>query len=291
MTNHVDAIPMPAAEAAEPASPIELYPCRYGASPLVFRGPRVRLTRAYVAALGGTETHGRFIADPWPDLLEDRIDLRCVNLGIAQCGPDLYADDDTVLEICANARATVLQVPGAQNLSNRYYAVHPRRNDRLVSIEPALRAVFPEVEFAQYYFTRALLRTLHATSPERFAPIRVELRRIWVARMNRLLARIPGRTVLVWIGQRSPDAPAETVDAGDPPFVTRAMLAALRGRIAGLVEVVEAEVPAARHHLGGRIATPGDRPAARALPGPATHAEAARRLIAPVLRAIGDGPI
>ncbi len=46
---------------------LDYYPCRYGASKLLFRGPRRRLQGDYVAFLGGTETYGKFIETPFRD--------------------------------------------------------------------------------------------------------------------------------------------------------------------------------------------------------------------------------
>ena len=51
---------------------LDYFPCRYGQSKLLFRGPRRRLEGAYVAAIGGTETYGKFVPDPYPALARMR---------------------------------------------------------------------------------------------------------------------------------------------------------------------------------------------------------------------------
>ena len=43
-------------------------PCTYPDSKLMFRGPQRDLTSDYIAFLGGTETYGKFIAEPFPYL-------------------------------------------------------------------------------------------------------------------------------------------------------------------------------------------------------------------------------
>ena len=40
---------------------LDYFPCRYGRSRVLFRGPRRPLDVPYVAFLGGTETYGRFL--------------------------------------------------------------------------------------------------------------------------------------------------------------------------------------------------------------------------------------
>ncbi|RVT82309.1 hypothetical protein DXV76_17710 [Rhodobacteraceae bacterium CCMM004] len=258
--------------------------CSYPGTPLRFRGPRRRLDGDYVAVLGGSEAFGRYVEDPFPDLLQDILGRRVVNLAVENAGPDVYLNDPTVLSMAAGASARILQVPGAHTLSNRFYSVHPRRNDRLIGPSAMLRAVYPEVDFTEFHFVRHMLETLLAVSPPRFGLVREELRRLWVARTNLLLSRIGRADVLVWLGDRLPDDAGESLRDGGPPFVTRAMLSGLRGRIGERVEMM-----AARRDLDGKTYPPGERAAALALPGPAVHealADAlARALAAPDERA------
>ena len=121
---------------------LDYYPCRYGTSRVLFRGPRRDLDRPYVAMLGSTETYGKFVPEPYPALTEAATGLRVVNLGYVNAGLDLYLKDPEVLDTAARARVTVVQIMGAQNLSNRFYTVHPRRNDRFTGPTPLLRALF-----------------------------------------------------------------------------------------------------------------------------------------------------
>ena len=45
----------------------------------------------------------------------------------------VFVNEPTVIDICSKALVTVVQLMGAQNTSNRFYAVHPRRNDRFLA--------------------------------------------------------------------------------------------------------------------------------------------------------------
>ncbi len=65
---------------------VNYFPCQYGASKLLFRGPRRKLRGDFVAFLGGTETYGKFIEAPFPMLLEYETGLKSVNLGCANVG-------------------------------------------------------------------------------------------------------------------------------------------------------------------------------------------------------------
>ncbi|WP_093038295.1 DUF6473 family protein [Roseovarius azorensis] len=258
--------------------PLDYQHVNYGASKLLFRGPRRRLDGGYVACLGGTETYGKFIERPFPDLLSRGLALPCVNLGWANAGVDVFLMDEGLLALAHRARAVVLQIPSAMNLSNPYYRVHPRRNDRFVQASPRLYRLFPEVDFTEFHFTRHLMLRLSDIDPARFAILRVELQEVWVARMQHLLDRIGRPVVLLWFAGHPPGNGEGSADlCDDPAYVSRAMLQAVGSRAAYVVEVVASPGAKALGTHGMRFA-PLEEIAAAALPGPLAHSEVARAL-------------
>src|SRR6056297_3483875 len=272
---------------AKGRAPLDYEPCRYAGSNLVFRGPQRCVARDYVAFLGGSETYGRFIRTPFPALVEERLGVPCVNFGWPNAGPDVMSGDAGLDRLVARARAVVLQVPGALNLSNRFYRVHPRRNDRFLRATRPLQSLFPDVDFTEYTFTRHLLKSLQGLAPERFDLVRDELRTAWVERMIDLVHRIGPPVILLWFAARLPERGAQQPDVTyDPAFVTRAMLDGVAPHAARFVEVTTS---AAAQKMGtrGMIFTLEEAEAARCLPGPAAHEEAALGLL-PVLREVLD---
>lgn len=260
---------------AQGAAALEYFPCRYGGSRKLFRGPPRPLEGEYIAFLGGTETYGLFVPRPFPALVEDRLGLPCLNLGWKNAGPDAFLTDAGVLAAARGARAVVLQVPGAHNLTNRYYSVHSARNDRFLQAAPIMRRLFPEVDFTDFAFTRHMLRTLAERHPERFSVLVVELQHAWVARMGDLIARIGRPLALLWFGARE----AGVAGAGGALFVTPEMLAALSPAPTVVIDATPG--PAAREAgTAGMVFSEPEAPAARDLPGPAAHAEAAERIAA-----------
>ena len=260
---------------------LDYFPCRYGTSRLTFRGPRRGLDRPYVAFLGGTETYGKYVPEPFPGLVEAEIGFAAINLGCVNAGLDAYLGEAEILQMARGAEAVVLQVVGAGNLSNRYYSVHSRRNDRFIAASPLLKSLFREVDFTDFNFTRHMLLTLHATSQDRFELLADELRATWVSRMTELLAALPARTVLLWLaGHR----PAGRLPRGgltpDPVLVDAEMLAQVRPLAGGYAEAICG--PAARlaglDGLDGMAFPALEAPAAAALPGPEAHRNVARIL-------------
>ncbi|MFD0859161.1 DUF6473 family protein [Roseovarius aquimarinus] len=267
------------------ATPLDYMPCRYGTSKLLFRGPARDPRGRYVAFLGGTETYGKFIRRPFPALVEERCGLPCINLGWPNAGLDVLLHDSAILPAASGAALAVVQVPGAQNLSNRYFTVHPRRNDRFVKPSVLLRAIYPEVDFTEFHFTRHMLGHLADLSPERFAPVRRELQQAWRARMRLLLTRIDAPVLLLWLAPQAAPLRADLPGPGAAPaFVTRAMLEAPGGACVRLVELAYGEAA-----LGGRgmAFSPFEAQAAAELPGPGVHALAADALMPALREALG----
>ncbi|MHA6263185.1 DUF6473 family protein [Arenibacterium sp. CAU 1754] len=253
--------------------------CKYGNSRLLFRGPPRDLNAPYVAFLGGSETFGKFVAAPFARLVEQTVGTPCVNLGCGDAGLDTFLHDRDVMQVASGAEMAVVQVMGAQNLTNRFYRVHPRRNDRFIEPSAVLNRVFGEVDFTEFNFNKHLLRTLWRISPERFAMVRDELQARWVARMRVLLARLKRKPMLLWL--RYEDEPGQDPASGlgaKPALVTRAMLDQLADDVRDLVEV---EVAMAEHagEVDGMVFGPLQAPAAAHMIGPATHARIAEALL------------
>jgi len=252
--------------------------CRYGNSKLMFRGPQWALDGTYDAVIGGTETFGRFLEAPYPALLEKMTGRRVINLGCLNAGPGAFSRDETLLEICQKADVTIIEVMGVQNMSNRFYTVHPRRNDRFIKATDLLRSIYPDVDFTEFSFTGHLLDSLARRSRKRFDLLRQELRSDWVGRMKTLIGRIGGKVILLWLARQSPrdDGPAQAAWQA-PAFIDQALLDQVSGPVAALVEVVATpdEIAAGLERM---VFTQFEEPAARSLLGPIVHQEAARAL-------------
>ena len=149
--------------------------CRYDGSRLTYRGPHRPIRGSYTAIIGGSETHGRHVSRPFASLLERAMVSRCVNLGVVNSGPEAFLRDEGSLDIARKAGRVVLQVMDGAVPSNRFFKVHPRRNDRFVAPTPELIALFPEVDFADIHFVRHLLAMLKAACPNRYRAVESEL--------------------------------------------------------------------------------------------------------------------
>lgn len=184
-------------------------PCRYGKSKLLFRGPRQSLEQPFIAALGGSETYGEWVHNPWPELLSDALNMPVVNFGCLNAGLDVFLHEPHLQDVLAKAQMCVVQLLGPETMSNRFYAVHPRRNNRFLRASKLMRSVFQGVDFDQFNFIPHMLDTLEREAPDGFESLARELQVAWVARMTRLLNELPGQKVLLAI-EAAPLAGART---------------------------------------------------------------------------------
>lgn len=258
--------------------PLDYHPVVYPGSVLRFRGPGRGLETPYVLCLGGSETFGRFIHAPFCDQLDAALPWDVVNMGVMNAGLDVILRDGAIISALRGASAVVLQITGAQNMTNRFYSVHPRRNDRFVKATTMLRTLYRDVDFTEFHFTRHLLTHLRSLSRDRFGVVETELKAAWVARMQNFVERSPVPVHLLWLSRRHPEeAEPETRLGPDPLFVTHDMLAQVTGAAASL-SIAVPPVRDRRSPTRGMFFAAREEAAPRVLPGPECHDQAARLL-------------
>jgi hypothetical protein len=253
-------------------------PCQYGMSRLIFRGPRKSLDGDYVACIGGSETFGRFLRMPFVEQLEQGLGQECVNLGCVNAGMDAFLRDGAVMAMCHDARAVVVQIMGAQNQNNNFYKVHPRRNDRFLRPTEALMTLYPDVDFADFTFTRHMLAALQATDPDRFSIVHKDLQFQWSHSMRRFVQGVDCPVVLLWMADHGPsDGSDHNILRTDPLFVTRAMVDEVAQIAAGYVDIVPTEVEIAEG-ARGMVYGPAEAYAAAQALGQVAHEQATEAL-------------
>lgn len=259
---------------------LDYLPCRYGTSKLLFRGPKRKLDDPYVAFLGGAETYGRFITRPFPTLVEEETGMTCANFGFPNAGLDVYSCDPFVPEAAAAAKITVIQAMGAHNMTNRYYSVHPRRNDRFVAPSDLLKSIFRNIDFSEFHFNKHMLTALKWASPAQFEVMLAELQAAWVARMRLLMGQMRGKIILLWFADHAPsDESLPCLSLGaDPLFISREMIDQVAPLATRVIQVVPS-ASAKKEGTSGMQFAPLEAHIAAQLPGARAHHEVATALI------------
>jgi len=261
-------------------------PCFYPNVDLAFRGPERSLEGPYVTFLGGTLFHGKYAVTAIPDRVEQVIGRPCVNLGLMNAGVGVMSLPPLV-DLANRGAATVIEIVAAQNTTNRFYKVHPRRNDRLVSVTRLFRKVFPDLDLSEVHFTRHLLRLMRQSAPNRFETVVEELRAAWVEGMLGLLSAVEGPKILVWAVPQ----PATIAGQGfveEPYLIDRAVVHAISDRADALVEVRETDEMRARGYAGMHVPDTQSR-ILSALPRASLLDATAEALLEPLARS-GIGP-
>ena len=275
------------------AEGLDYAPCRYGTSRLRFRGPWTAPSPDALAFIGGLETFGRFTPDPFAAQTARTLGRPCLNLGVPNAGPDLLLGDPALIDICNSSAATVLQIPGALNLSNGFYTVHPRHNDRFTGASDKARAAFPRIDFTEFTFTRHLIGTLWRRAPKAFAALHDDLQKTWIERMTRLITRIETPLILLWLSDTPPRPATGDEDTDpltrDPALISEGMMARIAPQASEVVTILATEADIAKGQTG--LVVPNtERTAASRMLGTEVHRMTADALTGALAR-IGIGPM
>lgn len=204
--------------------------CQYPGARVTYRGPPANLQRPYMAFIGASETFGPFVEAPFPTLIAEAYGVEVLNLGVRNAGPDVHLQSRAMLQLTSVAVATVVQVPLIPNLSNRFYRVHPRRNDRFLCITEELRALAPYVDLCDVNFIGHFWAELARQAPDVVSLVRQEVEEVWLDRMRLMLRHIKSPVYLLVIEKDVANPAAKWA-------VSRTMLDALRSLVSQIVHV------------------------------------------------------
>ena len=145
-----------------------------------------------MACVGGDETFGRFVESPFPDAVQKQLGKTCANFGSLFAGVEALTRRSRSAEVGKPAERCVLQLPQVHGQSNRFYRVHPRRNDRFLEPTQDLLALYPDIDFTEVHFVRHLLKAAcHGKfSDARFEVVAHELRQGWLRSLGTFLGQL-----------------------------------------------------------------------------------------------------
>ena len=86
--------------------------------PYVFRGSKLPIKDRFLVALGSAFTFGRLIKKPYSEILEEKIQLPVVNLGIGGARPSAYLCYPSIIDFCKKAELVICEVMSARGYTN-----------------------------------------------------------------------------------------------------------------------------------------------------------------------------
>lgn len=82
------------------------------------RGPKPSLLRGtYFVCIGSAHTFGRYVQDPFPNLVSQNIGVECLNFGVGGAGPLMFKQQ-ALNEIINHAKFAVIQIMSGRSMSN-----------------------------------------------------------------------------------------------------------------------------------------------------------------------------
>jgi hypothetical protein len=194
-------------------------------------------SKPYGVAIGAAQTFGRYVAEPFPQLVAAQNNIQILNLGFAGAGPSFFLRRPELLRWINGAEFVVVQAMSGRNVSNFVFetcenqdVVRKRGTKDTMFVESAYRAFLLESE------------------PSLAIALRAANRVQWLREMAELFKRISvPRRCLLWFSRRKPNY-KEGLDNlssywGDMPhFVTRPLLEELIRTVSvECIEVVSTE--------------------------------------------------
>lgn len=83
-----------------------------------FRGEEPNLNKEFIACLGSAHTFGRYIERPFPDLLQDNLNMQVLNLGRPAGQPYLCCTENNLLDLVNKSKLCIIQVFSARFSNN-----------------------------------------------------------------------------------------------------------------------------------------------------------------------------
>lgn len=156
-----------------------------------FRGPKPDLKPGeYIAFIGAAQTFGCYCQNPFPDLIQKKLNVDILNLGMGGAGPEHFIEPK-LLELINDAKAVVVQVLSARSVENSYMedctgTITLRETGEKVSSEEAYRRVLSKSEdFAKQIVS--------------------ETRENYIKKYHDLLDKITVPKILFWFSEREPE--------------------------------------------------------------------------------------
>lgn len=203
---------------------------------LAVRGPRPQniKPKTYCVSLGAADTFGRFVPQPYPQLLAKALDLSSLNLGFAGVGPSFYnqARNQTLIQLVNNAQFATISIFSGRSQSNSKFTTAWRSQEQYC-LENG------QTMPADYAYQQLLEDSDRAT----IAALVEETRSRYLKEFIQLLEKITVPKVLLWFARRSPDYTL-TYDSilnlfgGFPHLINRDMVNALKPYCDDYVEYV-----------------------------------------------------
>lgn len=181
-----------------------------------FRGPKPELGKdRYFVCVGAAQTFGCYCPRPFPAILEQKLGIPALNLGVGGAGPAFFLNQRRLLEYINESRFAIIQVMSGRSADNSMFRMVQNRGGSLERISDGkvtpYRSAYQEileldVSWWKLPFARSYVQKAAAlfSSNRHARSIVDETRENWVESFRNLLEAIRVPKILFWFSERSP---------------------------------------------------------------------------------------
>lgn len=159
------------------------------------RGPEPQNLKKneYFVCLGAAQTFGVLCQSPYPTLLEQKLNIPVLNLGIGGAGPSFFLKENSLIEYINNSRFAIVQVMSGRSEDNSLFHGNGI-------------GVFERLSDRKRVLARAAYKELIMMHDENYVKqIIAETRKNWIKSYQKLLELIKVPKILFWFSKRSVD--------------------------------------------------------------------------------------
>lgn len=182
--------------------------------------------RAYVAFLGGAQTFGRFVEEPFPTRVSKTTGWPSLNLAFGGAKPEVYLETPGLIAAINNSAVAVIQIMSARGSPNSVIRAPRIQNN-------VMRYQLGDAPAREIFVDGAYRLLLQQADEQTIAECVKETRSAWVVSMKELLALITVPKILFWFSTRPPAYQWTTKNVhalmgAYPQFVNADMVAELK---------------------------------------------------------------
>ncbi|MDY6783749.1 MAG: DUF6473 family protein [Cyanobacteriota bacterium] len=199
-----------------------------------FRGPKIEnlSSTPHFVCIGAAQTFGCFCERPYPKILEEKLNLPPLNLGVGGAGPSFYLKNEALISYINQGQFAIVQVMSGRSEGNHLF--ESRKGTSFLTKVSDGTSLNAEATYSQL---------LKAESRSVVRQIVAETRQNWLNNYKKLLGEIKIPKILLWFSVRKPYYQERYANSyqlfGDfPQFVNLKMMEQLRQYSDDYVECV-----------------------------------------------------
>ncbi|MBR8828223.1 MAG: hypothetical protein DSM107014_10055 [Gomphosphaeria aponina SAG 52.96 = DSM 107014] len=166
---------------------------------LLVRGPiPEKLEKnSYFVCIGAAQTYGRFCPNPYPKLLQERLEIPALNLGHGGSTPSYFLEHEKLSKYINNAKFAIIQVTSARYASNAYFESEYEPKRSYLFTRKSNGEKIPWIKVYQ--------ELLDKYDKEYVKKNVAESRENWIKESKKIFAQINIPKILFWFSIRQPD--------------------------------------------------------------------------------------